>query len=97
MYVDIATATSSGAVGIVRLVIFWTFMILRIALLVRVIASWLPVSPYSVWLRWSFVLSEPLLRPLRSVIPPFRSIDLTPLVAFFGLGIAESLVRGWLQ
>jgi YggT family protein len=97
LFVDIATATSSGTVGIVRLVIFWTFMILRIALLVRVIASWLPVSPYSVWLRWSFVLSEPLLRPLRSVIPPFRSIDLTPLVAFFGLGIAESLVRGWLQ
>jgi YggT family protein len=93
---DVTTAASGGPGGIMRLIVYWAFMILRIAILLRVIASWLPVSPYSRWLRWSFVLSEPLLRPLRRVIPPFRSIDLTPLIAFFGLGILEGLVRGWL-
>lgn len=97
LFADVTTAASGGAGGVLRLVVYWAFMILRIAILVRVIASWLPVSPYSGWLRWSFVLSEPLLRPLRRIIPPFRSIDLTPLIAFFGLGIVESLVRGWLR
>ena len=93
---DVMVGVSSGPAGIVRLLIFWTFTLLRIAILVRVIASWLPMGAYSPWIRWSFTLTEPLLRPLRRIIPPFRQIDLTPLIAFFGLGILEGLVRGWL-
>jgi uncharacterized protein YggT (Ycf19 family) len=93
---DVMIAVTSGPGGIVRLLVYWTFTLLRVAILVRVIASWLPIGEYSPWIRWSFTLTEPILRPLRRVIPPFRQIDLTPLVAFFGLGILEGLVRGWL-
>ena len=93
---DVMVGVSDGPVGIVRLFVFWTFTLLRIAIIVRVIASWLPGGAYSPWIRWSFTLTEPFLRPLRRVIPPFRMIDLTPLVAFFALGIFEALVRGWL-
>jgi YggT family protein len=46
--------------------------------------------------RWSFSLTEPILLPLRRVIPPIRTIDITPIVAFFALGLVESLVRNWL-
>ena len=94
---DIMVGVSSGPGGILRLLVFWTFTVLRIAILVRVIASWLPIGEYSKWVRWSFTLTEPILAPLRRVIPTFRQIDLTPLVAFFGLGILEGLVRNWLQ
>ena len=94
---DVMVGVSGGVGGIVRLLIFWVFTLLRIAILVRVIASWLPIGPFSPWVRWSFTLTEPMLRPLRRVIPPFRQIDLTPLIAFFGLGILEGLVRGWLS
>jgi YggT family protein len=38
-------------------------------------------------------LSEPLLRPLRRLIPPFRSIDLSPIVAFVALLILEGILR----
>jgi YggT family protein len=94
---DLMVGVAGGPGGILRLLVYWTFTVLRIAILVRVIASWLPVSPYSPWIRWSFTLSEPLLRPLRRVIPPFRSIDITPIIAFFALGILEALVREWLR
>lgn len=94
---DVMVAVSDGPVGIGRLVVFWAFMLLRIAILVRVIASWLPIGALSSWIRWSYTLTEPILRPLRRVIPPFRQIDLTPLIAFFGLGIIEGLVRDWLR
>ena len=94
---DVMVGVTSGPGGIVRLVVFWTFTLFRIAILVRVIASWLPIGPFSPWVRWSFALTEPILRPLRRVIPPFRQIDLTPLIAFFGLGILEGLVRSWLM
>ena len=94
---DVMVGVSEGPGGVVRLLIFWTFTLLRIAILVRVIASWLPMGPYSPWIRWSFTVTEPILRPLRRVIPPFRQIDLTPLIAFFALGLLESFVRGWLR
>jgi YggT family protein len=94
---DLMVGVSGGAGGIARLLVFWTFTLLRIAILVRVIASWLPISPYSPWIRWSLTLSEPILRPMRRFIPPFRSIDITPIIAFFALGLLEALVREWLR
>lgn len=94
---DVMVGVSGGPGGILRLLIFWTFTLMRVAILVRVIASWLPIGPFSSWVRWSFTVTEPILQPLRRVVPPFRQIDLTPLIAFFGLGILEGLVRGWLQ
>ena len=93
---ELSRGLSGGVGGIARLLVYWSFALLRIAILVRVIASWLPIGPYSRWVRWSFTLSEPLLRPLRRVIPAFGSIDITPIVAFFALGIIEGLVRAQL-
>lgn len=94
---DVMVGVSGGPGGVLRLLVYWTFTFLRVAIIVRVIASWLPIGPFSPWVRWSFTLSEPILRPLRRVIPPFRSIDLTPLIAFFGLSILEGIVRQWLR
>jgi YggT family protein len=63
----------------------WAFKLVEFALLVRVIVSWLPVSRYSRWVRWSFTLTEWLLAPLRRVIPPLGMVDITPLVAYLAL------------
>lgn len=86
-------AANQGPTGIFRLLVVWTFAILRLALFVRVISSWLPVNPFSPWLRWSFVLSEPILRPLRQIVPTLGPVDITPIVAYFLLGfLARFLV-----
>ncbi len=90
----VSLAANEGAVGILRLLVVWTFALLRLALLVRVISSWLPVNPFSPWLRWSFVLSEPILRPLRQIIPTLGPVDITPIVAYFLLGLLARLVVG---
>jgi len=89
-----AVMVQSGPRGIAVLIISWSFQILRVALLIRVISSWVRVSPYSKWIRWTFVLTEPLLRPLRRVIPAIGMIDITPIVAYFALGLLEALVIG---
>ena len=78
------------------LLVSWTFGLLELAILVRVVVSWLPVSQFSPWVRWAFVLSEPILRPLRRVIPTIGNIDITPIVAFFGLTILRGIVVGML-
>jgi YggT family protein len=85
-------ASQEGSAGIFHLLVSWTFTILKLALVVRVISSWLPVSPYSAWVRWSYLLSEPILAPLRRIIPAFSGIDFTPILAYFLLNIVESLL-----
>jgi YggT family protein len=87
---------TGGPAGIASLLLFWGFAILRIAVIIRVISSWLPISPVSPWVRWAFTLSEPILGPLRRVIPPIRSIDITPIVAYFVLVIVEGAIRSLL-
>jgi len=85
-------ASQTGSRGLLRIFISWTFAVLQIALLVRVISSWVRVSPFSRWVRWAFVLSEPILRPLRQVVPTIGMIDITPIVAYFLLRLLESFL-----
>lgn len=83
---------SQGSAGLFRLLVSWTFNILKIALLVRVVSSWLPVSPYSRWVSWSYRLSEPILVPLRRVVPTLGAFDITPILAYFLLGLIQSFM-----
>jgi YggT family protein len=70
----------------------WALNFLTFALIVRVISTWLPVSPYSKWIRWSYVSTEWFMAPLRRVIPPFGQIDFTPLVAYFLIRIVGGIL-----
>jgi len=85
----IATSSRAGAGGMVVLLIRWTFSILTLALIVRVISSWFGMSPYSPWIRWSFQLTEWFMAPLRRVVPTIGVIDITPIVAYILLRVLE--------
>jgi YggT family protein len=89
---DAAMASSLGAQGVVPLVVRWAFSFLRFALLVRVLSSWFPRFAASPWVRWTHPVTEWLLRPLRRIIPNIGMIDITPIVAYFVLVLAENLV-----
>ncbi|MEO7713638.1 MAG: YggT family protein [Gemmatimonadaceae bacterium] len=90
---DAITASSLGSAGLVVLVVRWTFGVLRLALLVRVIASWLPMLASRWWISWSAGATEWMLRPLRRVIPSFGVMDITPIVAYFALQLVQWLVE----
>jgi len=75
-------AVAQGPRGIYVLLVVTTAGLLQIALLVRVVSSWVRLSPYSPWVRWSFVLTDPILRPLARIIPPLGMMDVTPIVAY---------------
>ena len=85
-------ASSEGSAGLFHLLVSWTFTILKAAIVVRVISSWLPISPYSRWVSWSYRLSEPILQPLRRVVPTIGGLDITPIVAYILLNIIESVL-----
>jgi YggT family protein len=77
--------------SIPKLLLSWAFSILYLALLVRVLSSWLPISPHSKWIRWSFVLTNWMITPLSRVIPRVGMFDITPIVAYFLLKIIQSV------
>jgi YggT family protein len=85
-------AVNYGTRGVLALLLSWTFAVLKIALFVRVISSWFQMSPYSPWIRWSFTLTEWLLRPLRQVVPTVGMIDITPIVAYFVIWLVQGFV-----
>ncbi len=90
-----AAAGGAGARGVLAVLITWVFGILQIALIVRVISSWVRVSEYSRWVRWTIPLTEWMLRPLRKLIPPLAgTIDLSPLVAWLLLALAKAVLLG---
>jgi YggT family protein len=89
--VDMNRATSRGVGGLFRLAISWTFAALQIALLVRVLTSWLG-GTFSWFGRLAFRLTEWFLAPLRNVLPPMAGFDVSPLIAWFLLSIVQGIV-----
>jgi YggT family protein len=85
-------AAQGGVRSIVRLAVAWGFSIVQFAIMARVIASWVGGSPYKTLWRWAFVITDPILVPLRRVLPTLGPLDLSPLVAYFGVAIVKGLV-----
>lgn len=53
---------------------------LIIVVLVRVAFSWVSPYPTNSVSRFTFQLTEPILAPVRRVLPPMSGMDLSPLV-----------------
>lgn len=68
----------------------WVFYGFMGLIIIEAIFSW--VNPYAPLAPFVRALNEPLLRPLRRVIPLIGSIDLSPLVALILLRIGLQLV-----
>jgi YggT family protein len=79
---------------IAAVLVSWTVGFLRIAIMARVISSWVGGGPYSKWWRWSYVTTDWFLEPLRRVIPTIGPIDISPLVAYFALGLLQNVIIG---
>jgi len=67
--------------------IFW---LLDLAILLRVLFSWINPDPHNAIVRLVHQITEPILAPLRRYTPLFAGMDITPMVA---LVILELLHR----
>ena len=67
------------------------FAILDLFVWARVIISWINHDPYNDIIRIIYQVTEPVLRPIRDIIPATSiGIDISPFVLLFLLNIAES-------
>ena len=75
-------------------IVCWLLTLYFWILLLRVVSSWFPISPQGTaasFVGFLLLVTDPVLVPLRRILPPVRlgsvGLDLSPLVAFFGLTI----------
>ncbi len=57
--------------------------ILGFAIFARAILSWFPIDRNGPIVQALAAITDPILDPLRKVIPPIGMIDITPMVAMF--------------
>ena len=73
-----------------------TFLVLTIAIVVRALITWVPnlVDPRGPIAEFLYTITEPILAPIRSVMPRLGMIDLTPMIAIILLQVVrEILIR----
>jgi YggT family protein len=92
MALAVGVLAGSGPAAWAAALLRVAFSVLKFALIVRVIASWFGLSPYSRWMRPVHWLTDWIIRPLRRVVPPLGPIDITPLVAWLVLIVVEGVV-----
>ena len=67
--------------------------VLIIAIFARVILSWLPIGgANNPLVAIVYQITEPVLAPLRKVVPRIGIFDLTPMIAIIILGLIERAV-----
>ncbi|HEY7634065.1 MAG TPA: YggT family protein [Gemmatimonadales bacterium] len=86
--------TYAGPRAWLRFVLGGVFTILMAAIFIRVVASWLGLSPYRRWMRPVMVLTDWLIEPIRRILPPFGMLDFSPMVAWLVLWVVRGFVMG---
>lgn len=64
-------------------------------LLARALVSWIPnLDPYHPAVQFLYTITEPVLEPIRKLVPPLGGmVDISMIIAFFGLIVLEQLLR----
>lgn len=60
-------------------------------ILIRALISWVSPDPFNPIVNFLHRVTEPLLEPIRRVLPPMR-VDLSPLIAFFIIIFLQSFL-----
>lgn len=71
--------------------------ILNMAIIIRALMSWFNPSPENPIVRFVIEITEPVLAPLRRIVPRIGMIDISPLVAILLMNVIlqvlESTIR----
>jgi len=82
--------------GFVFMIIYWVLQLFELVLLARVLLSWFPdIDRSHPIIRLLYDITEPVLRPVREMLPQSSMIDFSPLVVFLVIQVLLRLVAGF--
>ena len=74
------------------------FMVLTIAVFIRVLLSWVPnIDPRNPAIEFLYGITEPILAPIRSIMPKTMMFDFSPMIAIFVLQAVRSVLLNSLR
>lgn len=93
-------AVSSGKAGapvaIIGYLLYGLLGLYTLAIFIYIILSWTAISYRNPLMRFLFRITEPLLAPLRRVIPPVATFDISPMIALLIVWLCQAAVAGTL-
>ena len=69
------------------------FQILTLAIIIRALLSWFSLPPGNPIVNLLYDITEPILAPLRRVVPRIGMIDITPIVAIILMNFISQLLQ----
>lgn len=75
-----------------KTIVYWTARLVRvyqILIFIRVLISWIPVDRNNRLIDALFQLTEPVLAPIRRIMPRTGMIDFSPVIALLILSFIE--------
>jgi YggT family protein len=92
----ITSAASGAIVSVIGFILYGLVSLYILLIFMRIVFSWGQVSYANRLMRFLVDTTEPLLGPLRRMIPPLGRFDISPLVAFFILWLIQAAIAGTL-
>lgn len=71
--------------------------IMTIAIFARALMSWFPISPENALVQFLISITDPILLPLRRIIPAVMMFDLTPMIAILLFSIFTPMAANILR
>ena len=78
---------------IVAQVLINVLYVFIIVMLIRVVFSWISPYPTNAVTRFAYRITEPVLAPIRRMLPSMSGIDLSPMVVMLGAYLLISILR----
>ena len=95
--VGVLLGLQTGAlVWVLGFILYGLLSLYNLMIFVRIIFSWGGVSYTNRLMRFLVDATEPLLGPLRRVVPPLGMWDISPIVAFLIIWLFQSAIAGTL-
>jgi len=87
---------SGAIVAVLGFILYGLLSIYILLIIIRIVFSWAMLSYTNPIMRFLVDVTEPLLGPLRRIIPPLGWLDISPFVAFLILWLFQAAVAGTL-
>ncbi|HEX3085200.1 MAG TPA: YggT family protein [Pyrinomonadaceae bacterium] len=100
VFYAITSHKANAAAGIIGYVLFGLLGLYAVAILIRILFSWVGASYANRFFRLMVRITEPLLGPLRRLVPLVGMFDVSALIAYAivwvcQMAVAATLLRDW--
>lgn len=95
--VGASASVSVIAISTVVKLLLLSLNLFMFAILIRIILSWVSPGQYNPATAIITTLTEPVLGPVRRLLPPLGGFDISPIFVIIGLGALSRLLMGFNQ